>query len=385
MAEFTEDEATDLVSMFSSMGVKPDTRDSDAMMSWMYDFLESKGKIKTESTQRSYYASPAAGGQQPTFVTQNPRISLFSGDTKGDHVSYDMWRFEVWNLLKEKLYSNEVITMAAKKSLRGEAAKVSMRLGVFADIQELIDKFDGIYGNIDATEDLLAKFYSAQQKEDESVVNWGCRLEEMLDKVKQGNALNMSPREMNEILRSKFWAGLRPQLKDASRYKCEQLETFDELLVALRKIEQDLSSRTTTQKVTKPQVKMAVTTEKEQPQVKMAVTAEKEQPLGELKGMIEKLTKKVEDLENKTQKSSEQYRHSSRRGRGGYQQHFSGTRGNYTPPTHPSQSAPQNFGQQPEPTCFKCGQPGHIKRGCRVDLSKLGHLNVNPPTLQGQR
>ncbi|CAG2242957.1 unnamed protein product [Mytilus edulis] len=45
------------------------------------------------------------------------------------------------------------------------------------------------------------------------------------------------------MLRSKLWSGLRdPLLKNASRYKCDTVEKFDQLLKEIRSIELDLSN-----------------------------------------------------------------------------------------------------------------------------------------------
>ena len=43
--------------------------------------------------------------------------------------------------------------------------------------------------------------------------------------------------EMDEMLRVRFWHGLQENLRDKSRHKYDQLQTFDELRTALRQIE----------------------------------------------------------------------------------------------------------------------------------------------------
>ena len=39
-----------------------------------------------------------------------------------------------------------------------------MRLGVSASVDEILHKFDSIYGNVMEKEDVLAEFYSAKQR-----------------------------------------------------------------------------------------------------------------------------------------------------------------------------------------------------------------------------
>ena len=50
-----------------------------------------------------------------------------------------MWRYEVDCLIKEK-YSEEAIAQAIRRSLRGDAGKVAMRLGPEAKIKDILDK-----------------------------------------------------------------------------------------------------------------------------------------------------------------------------------------------------------------------------------------------------
>ena len=68
--------------------------------------------------------------------------------------------------------SEETVLQTIRRSVRGEAANVIMRLGVSASIDEVLHKMDSIYGNVLEKEDVLAEFYSARQKDDESCSAW---------------------------------------------------------------------------------------------------------------------------------------------------------------------------------------------------------------------
>jgi hypothetical protein len=62
----------------------------------------------------------------------------------------------------------------------------------------------------------------------QSVADYGMKLESILQKVYDTGILN--PKVKNDMLRAKFWSGLRdPALKNATRYKYDIIKHFDEL------------------------------------------------------------------------------------------------------------------------------------------------------------
>ena len=60
-----------------------------------------------------------------------------------------------------------------------------MRMGSGASLGELLDKLEGIYGILEVGDSLMARFYNAKQKDGENVNEFGCRLEELLDRAKK--------------------------------------------------------------------------------------------------------------------------------------------------------------------------------------------------------
>ncbi len=236
-----------LVEAFKAMGAMPDVDSPETLETWMADYVKSKGKgeveVKVEDSDNvedsdkehePEKASAAVGRMYP----QTPRLSTFSGDTasKGD-TSFDLWRYEVVCLQKDAIHSKAVILQAVRKSLRGGAGKVAMRLGVDADLDTILHKLDGVYGMVEAVETLIAEFYAAQQGKDEDVATWGCRLEDMLDKAKhQGQ---VAEKDMDQMLRNKFWMGLRSELKVSTRHKFDAIKEFDELRIQIRRIEHE--------------------------------------------------------------------------------------------------------------------------------------------------
>lgn len=160
-----------------------------------------------------------------------------SSSGKETEASYDWWKYEVSCLRAEKCYDEQVIMEAVRRSLKGEAAHVAMRLGTRASLTELLAKFDSIYGTVQVRETILAEFYSARQQDQEDVSAWSCRLEDMLSKAVEVGKVHWS--ETNEMLCCMFWTGLHQHLKDRSGHKFDAIKDFDEHRRAIRQVEQD--------------------------------------------------------------------------------------------------------------------------------------------------
>ena len=216
MAEFTPEETTKLVEALKELGVKPDLSDKNALKAWMENYG------KTDS------GTPASN-----TLLYSPKVSVFSGETRD--TSFDLWLYEVECLVKEGSYSPETIKQAVRKSLRGEAAKVAMRLGTSATVEDLTTKLKGIYGTVDLGETLLGQFCDAQQRPGEDVSSWSCRLEDLFDKVKESGQVKTDA--MPDLLRSRFWGGLKQPLKDASGHLFQSITDYDKLRIEMRRIE----------------------------------------------------------------------------------------------------------------------------------------------------
>lgn len=111
---------------------------------------------------------------------QPVRIPLFSGVTSDS--TYELWRYEVTCLRKEG-YSKNTILNTIRRSVKGEPPTAIMRLGHIDNRDEILQKFDSINGNVLGTEDILAKFYSAKQKNTEDCANQSIRLEALLNRA----------------------------------------------------------------------------------------------------------------------------------------------------------------------------------------------------------
>ena len=87
---------------------------------------------------------PVIAPSPGTIPFQMPRISVFTGENTKGELSFDLWKYEVKRLLMDKTYSPDIISSAIKKSLRGEAGKVAMRLGPTASNADLMEKLENV-------------------------------------------------------------------------------------------------------------------------------------------------------------------------------------------------------------------------------------------------
>ena len=68
-------------------------------------------------------------------------------------------------------------------SLRGAARDLLVPLGESTTVYQVLNKLDGFYGKVSSTETIIQSFYNDFQKENESVVAFGSRLEQTLSRA----------------------------------------------------------------------------------------------------------------------------------------------------------------------------------------------------------
>lgn len=384
-------DADELSKMFKAMGAKPKTKDPAEIQEWMLQYLTSVGKI------------PSPGGrderQDPVervenVLTQSPRVAIFSGESGKNDTSYEVWKYQVTCLLDKKdKYPRHVISQAIRWSLKGEAAKVAMRLGSDAEVDELLHKFDSVYGVVETKESMLAQFYSARQRDDEDVSSWSCRLEDLLNKTFQTDPAAVGRYGQNEMLRTMLWTGLKPALKDKSGHKFDAIEDFDALRSALRRVEYDHTQRNDDSHSKKTATsKMAV---------QNSDTLGKD--ISELKGIVQQMQGDLSSLKQPSGSKSQ----SVAAGSGNGKNRWGNRRGNRNDGRNADQYDPRQQSYQPPsltyqpqppsadnphvddnppyvPTCYRCGQLGHLQIGCRVILDHSRILNSKGPMGRGR-
>ena len=106
--------------------------------------------------------------------------------------------------------------------------------------EDVLKKFDTIFGNVLSTDQLTHQFFLATQEPKETVVAWGCRLQSIVTKINQQDAKASS--YITPILASKFWDDLsNDRIKEALRPKHELKESFDVMFTSARTLEYDFS------------------------------------------------------------------------------------------------------------------------------------------------
>ncbi|CAC5391167.1 unnamed protein product [Mytilus coruscus] len=191
--EFSVEELEHIAAAFKEMGVKPKADSASDFKHWFQGTLKQPIKIEPVPPKAAASIETQSKGYQSRYI---PRIVPFSGSDKDE--SYDLWKYEIECLQQEK-YDEDVILQSMRRSFkrRGRKSCDAPR------IQSICKRYHGKDGN-------------ARQEEGEDVSAWGCRLEDMLSKVVHKKGI--TPQESKEKLRTRFWYGLRKELKDISGY-----------------------------------------------------------------------------------------------------------------------------------------------------------------------
>ena len=104
-----------------------------------------------------------------------------------------------------------------------------------------MNKLDGFYGNVCTSETHVQSFYSDFQKDSESIVAYGSRLEQTLSRAIRYGHIELAAKDA--MLRSKFWTGLKSQeLRNSTRHLYDSVKDFQLLLKEIRKVEQDIEN-----------------------------------------------------------------------------------------------------------------------------------------------
>jgi hypothetical protein len=176
---------------------------------------------------------------EPVLYARAPRLSTFSGTAAKGEAGFEDWRFEVRCLMRDDSVDDDVLLKSVRTSLKGEASRVAMHLGENATLEDILQRLERVYGTVESGTTLLQHFYNCRQEEAESLGAYGCRLEDVLSKAIARGAV--AEEQSDEMLRNKLWSGLKDErVRNATRYKLEQIHSFDELIGELRAAEQEI-------------------------------------------------------------------------------------------------------------------------------------------------
>ena len=182
-----------------------------------------------------------------------PKLSNFYGDESKGDVSWETFKFEVKSLLVEKTFSDEQLLLGVRRAVKGNAGDVVRRLGTGVTIHEVLEKLESTFGNIETKESILRKFYSCQQKLNESIVQYSSRLEEIFAQAVELKALD---RKDDEKMKQVLYQGLLSELKHQAAYKNDIISDYDRFKIELRKMENELKLSSTENKGCKVAVNM---------------------------------------------------------------------------------------------------------------------------------
>lgn len=128
-------------------------------------------------------------------------------ERKKCETSFDVWKNDVECALRDGACSPNIILQSIRSSLKGKARSLLLTLPTDATPAQILTKLDDVYVNIYPTEKLIQQFYATQQEERETVVDYGLRLESILQRCIERKAISLDAR--NEMLRTKLWSGLK--------------------------------------------------------------------------------------------------------------------------------------------------------------------------------
>ncbi|XP_061170395.1 uncharacterized protein LOC133179718 [Saccostrea echinata] len=158
--------------------------------------------------------------------TVRPRFSVFSGEKKNE-TAFVVWKNDVQCALRDGACATHIIFQAIRSSLKDKARSLLLTFPTDATPQQILSKLDGVYGNIYPSEKLIQQFYASKQEEGETVVDFGMRLQSILQRCIERKAIS---NDVNEMLRTILWSGFSDNnLRNASRYKYDTINDFETL------------------------------------------------------------------------------------------------------------------------------------------------------------
>lgn len=291
--------------------------------------------IVLASQSKSSSSDAHSGAFQYISKPQFSQFYGFSERDRGKGVPYRVWRFEVASTIKEGLHSQEIVAEQMRRSLQGEAKSKVVGFAADISLEDMLLQLDQFYkedGGVTGDE-MLAEAYKWKQGAQEEVAAFASRLDNQVRKAKvRGTALLPDESAVDKQLRVLFWEGLKGPIKDKARHRKDQCKNFAELITAARYGEKEAYGSNEAKYVGRAHQSVVEDSGESAQSIPDNPPKWFNQMLQEVKAMAST----VEIKQN--EQSSGGWRRRNREPRG--------------PAGDP-------------PTCYRCGQVGHLKIGCR--------------------
>lgn len=261
---------------------------------------------------------------QPFHV---PKLPTFNGTEQGG-VTYEVWSLEVRCLQNNPFIPDHIVLQSIRDSLKGSARSMLVPLGEKATVDDILNKFEGFYGNVSTGETLIQSFYNDYQRDTESIVDYGSRLEQTLSRAVRCGHIDLVAKDA--MLRSKFWTGLKSQqLRNSTRHLYDSVKDFQTLLREIRKVESEDSNSS------RPASKKTAQQQSGQADTDQMSTDTISKQLSELMTRMKLLEQRLENQQQTSANVQPSFQQNnsypSQRGRGSYRGQNRGnfSRGNY--------------------------------------------------------
>ena len=130
---------------------------------------------------------------------QKPKLHIFSGEEKSE-TSFDIWKLEVKCVLREGNYTGSSVLQAIRGSLKGKTRSLLLSLSEHATAENVIDKLDGIYGDVYSSEALLETFFKETQQPNQSVAEYGMELESIIQSTVEKGDKSIAAKKFGQDL-----------------------------------------------------------------------------------------------------------------------------------------------------------------------------------------
>ena len=287
--------------------------------------------------------SPVSGGGAPEtrLHTLFRRLPIFSGDTKD--TAFHLWRYKM-ECLRRKQMREADVQIAIRRSLKGQASRTLLSLGVGAPVDEILAKFQSVFGTTENAHTILGRFFSLRQTETEGARAFAARLEDTMLQVVQLGAVEKG--KSDGMLCEAFGRGLRRETRIATYYLFPSNVPFTKLVFEVKMREDDQFR----------QVGTAV-----------AIQASETDAL---KSLMLELRVELSALKRERAQPGNSYP------AGYYTPHDGGQ----PPHSHPLRNiTSQSRGFGVEVVCWRCNMPGHVRSGCRMPLNGTAPVGRGSP------